>query len=134
MKLSTRARYGLRALVDIALYCEKKPVILKDIAERQNISRLYLAQLILELQKSGFVKSIKGRKGGFILSKDPSDIFLLDVIASLEKNISLVECIEDSNKCSKSSNCITQKLWQHLDNVLKQTLSSYTLQDLLNSK
>ncbi len=130
MKLSTRARYGLRALLDIALHGGKRPVLLSEIALRQGISKSYLEQIILSLQASGFIISIRGKGGGFILAKPPQEISLLEVVRALEGPISLVDCVENPSICPRKESCATTLLWQRLKEALERELEGLTLEDL----
>ena len=123
VQLSTRARYGLRALLDIALSADKGPVLLRQIAERQELSRPYLEQLILALQSAGFIKSIRVR--------NPSEITLDEVVKALERTVSLVQCVNDAQVCSRSIHCATRKLWARLTDVMHAELKGLTLSDLM---
>jgi len=131
MQLSTRTRYGLRALLDIALSADNGPVLLREISLRQDVSKAYLEQLILTLQSAGFIRSIRGKKGGFMLMKSPSEIKLDEVVKALERTVSLVECVNDSQVCSRSIDCATRKLWIRLTDLIQKELGSTTLQDLM---
>ena len=131
VQLSTRARYGLRALLDIALSADNEPVLLRQIAERQELSRPYLEQLTLALQSAGFIRSIRGKKGGFVLVRNPSDITLDEVVNALERTVSLVRCVNDAQVCSRSINCVTRKLWMRLADALHSELKGLTLKDLM---
>jgi Rrf2 family protein len=131
VQLSTRARYGLRALLDIALSADKGPVLLRQIAARQELSRPYLEQLILALQSAGFIRSIRGKKGGFILVRNPSEITLDEVVKALERTVSLVQCVNDAQVCSRSIHCATRKLWARLTDVMHAELKGLTLSDLM---
>lgn len=131
MQLSTRTRYGLRALLDIALCADKEPVLLREIAERQEVSKAYLEQLILTLQSAGFIRSTRGKKGGFSLTKSPSEIRLNEVVKALERTVSFGECVNDSQVCTRSFNCATRKLWIRLTDLIQKELGSLTLQDLM---
>mgnify|MGYP000287456256 CR=1 FL=1 len=131
MKLSTRTRYGLRALIDIALHQKERPVSLGEISKRQGISKAYLEQIILVLRASGIIRSVRGKKGGLVLAKSPEQISLLEVIKTLEGPISLVECVEDPKVCPRKDECPTTLLWQRLKEVLEEELRSLSLMDLL---
>jgi len=131
MQLSTKSRYGLRALLDIALHANEGPVLLREIVERQRLSKSYLEQLILLLQSGGFVRSIRGKKGGFVLAKSPSDIRLLDVIGVLERTLCLAECVDNPDLCPRNRDCVTQRLWGRLTDMVRNELASLTLQDLI---
>ena len=132
MQISTRTRYGLRALLDIAEQGGERPVLLREIADRQEISKAYLEQVILTLQSAGFVRSIRGKKGGFFLTKYPSEIKLNEVVKALERSVSLVECVNDAGVCSRSPNCTTRQLWVRLTDLIHTELERLTLEDLMN--
>jgi Rrf2 family transcriptional regulator, cysteine metabolism repressor len=132
MKLSTRTRYGLRALVDLAIYGTGKPIQLKDIAERQQISLSYLEHLIIPLIAAGFVKSTRGAKGGIELVKTPEQVRLNEVLEVLEGPLAPVDCLRDIKSCSRSGVCATQDLWNELKEAMENVLENTTLQDLVN--
>jgi Rrf2 family transcriptional regulator, cysteine metabolism repressor len=131
MKLSTRTRYGLRALVDLAICGTTRPVQLKDIAERQHISLSYLEHLIIPLISAGYIKSTRGAKGGIVLVKPPDQVRLNKVLEVLEGPLAPVDCLRDA-KCSRSGLCATQDLWRELKDAMENVLESTTLQDLVN--
>jgi len=132
MKLSTKGRYGSRAMLDLALNYGKGPILLKDIALRQEISIRYLEQLIAPLKASGLVKSSRGSKGGYTLSKLPSDINLSEIIYVLEGSIVPVECVTRPQGCRRSRNCVTRDVWVDIYKAIQAILESLTLQDLVN--
>ncbi len=131
MKLSTRGRYATRALLDLALYQKKEPVLLKDIAQRQQISLRYLEQLITPLITGGIVRSTRGPKGGVALAKPPHEIRLSEVIPLLEGSIAPVECVNNPEMCTRSELCVTRDIWGELKKALNGVLESTTLQDLV---
>lgn len=131
MKISTRGRYGLRALLDLALHQNERPILLKDIARRQEISLPYLEHIIISLIAVGIVKSTRGARGGVSLLKPPSEIKLLEVFHLLEGSISPVDCINNPNVCPRSSFCATRDVWGAVENAMSQVLESTTLQDLV---
>jgi len=131
MKLSTRARYGTMALLDVALYGEGGPVLLKDIAQRQQISLPYLEHLITPLITAGIVRSTRGARGGISLTRPPEDIKLSEVIPRLEGSLSLVECIDDPTTCSRSQTCVTREVWDELKKAMNGVLEEMTLQNLV---
>lgn len=131
MKLSTRARYGTRALLDIALHSGKELVLLKDIAQRQQISPLYLEHLITPLIAAGILRSTRGPRGGVWLAKSPQEIKLSEVIQLLEGSMALVECVSNPKYCSRSSFCVTRDIWSELRKAMNGILESTTLQDLV---
>ena len=130
MKLSTRGRYGLRALLDLALHQGEGPVRLKDIARRQEISLPYLEHLIAPLITAGLVRSTRGARGGVLLVKPPSQIRLSEVIQALEGSIAPVECVSDPGLCQRSALCASRDVWSELMEAMVQVLDSTTLQDL----
>ncbi len=132
MKLSTRTRYGMRALLELAMaHNTDEPLQIKLIAERQNISNKYLEQLIAMLKTSGLVRSIRGPHGEYILSKQPSEIKLVDVFKTLEGSTLTVECVGQEHICDNQSDCITRKLWTEINQAILNVLESKTLGDLV---
>ena len=134
MKLSTKARYGSRALLEIALHEGNTPVQLKDIAEKQEISLPYLEQLIKPLVTGGYIRTLPGHKGGVFLIKCPSDIKMIDIIQLYEGSIALVPCVDDPDLCDRSSTCVTRNVWSELKDAMSDVLDSKTLQDLIDQK
>lgn len=130
MKLSTRARYGTRALLDLALSGGTEPVPLKTIARRQQISLTYLEHLVTPLVAAGIVRSVRGSRGGVALARPPRDIKMIEVIQLLEGSTAPVECINDPGVCPRSSTCVTRDLWSELRDAINIVLESTTLQDL----
>lgn len=131
MKLSTRARYGTRALLDLALHGGEGPILLKDIAQREQISLLYLEHLITPLIAAGLVRSVRGARGGVWLAKSPREIKLNEVIQVLEGPIALVECIDNPEACPRSGLCVTRDIWGELKQAIDEVLESTTLQGLV---
>ena len=131
MKLSTRGRYGTRALLDLALHHADEPVALKDIAERQEISLAYLEHLIKPLSAGGILRSVKGPKGGISLAKAPADIKLSDIIRLLEGSTAPVECVENPKLCTRSGQCVTRDVWEEMNRAMNGVLESITLQTLM---
>ena len=131
MKLSTKGRYGTRALLDIALHQEPKPVPLRDIARRQEISLSYLEQLIGPLIEGGVIRSVRGVGGGVSLAKSPDEIKLSEVIRLLEGSIALVKCVNDPTACNRSDFCITRDIWSEINKSMESVLEATTLQEML---
>ncbi len=131
MKLSTRARYGTRTLLDIAINGREGPVLLRNIAQRQQISPMYLEHLITPLVAAGIIRSVRGARGGVWLAKSPQKIRLSEVVCLLEGPIALVECINDPKYCTRSGACVTQEVWDELGKAMAGVLESTTLQDLV---
>ncbi len=121
----------MRALLDIALHSNGEPVALPDIARRQEVSPSYLEQLILSLQATGLVRSTRGRKGGFTLTKPPSEINLEMVLRSLERRLTFTDCVDNPGICPRQEHCATQEVWCRLTDVLIRELSDITLNDLM---
>ncbi|MDP2917793.1 MAG: Rrf2 family transcriptional regulator [Dehalococcoidia bacterium] len=131
MKLSTRARYGTRALLDLALYGSAEPVPLRAIAKRQQISLTYLEHVVTPLITSGILRSVRGSRGGVALARPAQEIKLLEVIHLLEGSTSPVECISDPSVCSHSRKCVTRDLWAELQEAMDHILEATTLADLV---
>lgn len=131
MKLSTKGRYGTRALLDMALHQEDSPIQLKDIARRQNISLPYLEHLIAPLRVGGIVRSIRGPGGGIVLAKNPGEIKLSEIIRLLEGDISPADCVKDPKICERAAYCVTRDVWDELKQAMNGILEATTLQDLM---
>ena len=131
MKLSTKGRYGLRALLDLALHRDEGLVQLKDIARRQEVSLPYLEHLIAPLIAAGVVKSTRGARGGVLLLKLPSEIKLGDVVQLLEGSITPVDCVNNPALCHRTTFCVTRDIWVEMKEAMSQVLDSMTLQDLV---
>ena len=131
MKLSTRGRYATRALLDLALHRDEEPVLLKDIARRQQISLSYLEHLVAPLIAGGIVRSTRGAKGGISLARLPEEIRLDEVIQLLEGSIDPSECITNPGVCSRSESCVAREVWSELKKAINGVLQSVTLQDLV---
>ena len=134
MKLSTKGQYGLKAMYDLALNYGSEPISLKSIAERQEISEYYLEQLMAILRKAGLVRSVRGAYGGYMLTRDPSEITVGDVLRALEGPIGIVDCVleQDAIKCLKYENCISRIVWEKIRDSIIKTIDSITLLDMCN--
>lgn len=132
MRLTTKCRYGTRAMLEMALAYGKGPVQLNQIAEHQGISRKYLVHLLASLKAAGLVKAVRGARGGYLLEKHPSDIKLIEIFRILEGSTSPVECVDDPRACPKSELCVTREVWIRIRNAMNEVLESTTLQDLVN--
>lgn len=131
MWISTRAQYGLRALIEIGLG-QGKPVSLKAVSKRQGISLHYLEQIAGHLRRAGFIKSIRGAKGGYQLAKPPEEMNAYEVVTTMEGSLAPVSCIEDENSCSSHNVCGTQGLWFRVDAALREVLGGTNLAELIN--
>lgn len=130
MKISTKGRYGWRILLDLALYGET-PRLMREIAASQGISEKYISRLMNPLNKAGFVRSIRGVKGGFVLAKNPTDITLLAVVEAMEGRVAVVECVTDKAFCAKSNDCSACEMWTGLSAEIRQAMAKITLADLV---
>ena len=131
MKLSTRGRYGTRALLDLALHQAEEPVLLKDIAKRQQISLLYLEHLIAPLVAAGVLHSVRGVGGGVSLARPPDDIKISEIITLLEGQIAPADCVSNPDSCYRSSFCVAHDIWSELKAAMDNVLGSKTLQDMV---
>ncbi|QUI24136.1 RrF2 family transcriptional regulator [Vallitalea pronyensis] len=134
MKLSTKGRYGLRAMVDLVLNSKEENISLKSISERQNISMNYLEHIISVLKKSGYVKSTRGAKGGYSLNKSPDDISVGDILRSLEGSLNPVDCalVNENKQCDDMDCCITKVVWKKISDSINDVVNNISLQDLVD--
>lgn len=133
MKLSTKGRYGLRALIDLGLYSENETVSIASIAARQNISESYLEQLIAKLRKAGLVTSIRGAGGGYKLAKPAAEISVGDILRALEGNLDPVECpgLKEEVGCGGAEFCVTKYVWQRINDSVNRTVDEIRLDQLI---
>ena len=133
MKLTTKGRYAVMAMADLALFKDKGPVSLADISIRQNISLAYLEQIFIKLKQVNLVKSVRGAKGGYILDTSPEEIKISNIISAVDEEIKTLNCKKESKKgCNnKSSKCITHNLWDQLDQHINSFFEKVKLQDLV---
>ncbi len=134
MKISTKIRYGTRAILELASHYGEGPIELKEIAKRESISLKYLEQLIVPLRTAGLVKSVRGSKGGYSLAKPPSEICLNDLIEILEGPLNLIECLNDSKVCQKVPTCVTREIWKEVSEAIQGIFHSVTLEDMVNRR
>jgi Rrf2 family protein len=134
MKISTKIRYGARAMLELAIHYGEGPIELREIAQKENISLKYLEQLINSLRAGGLVKSIRGSKGGYALAKPPSEICLYDVVEVLEGPLDLVECLRDAKACQRIPSCVTRDIWKEISEAISKILYSITFEDMANRK
>lgn len=132
MKLSTKGRYGARLMLDLALHYGKAPVLLKDVAKRQEISEKYLGHLIPPLKAVGLINSTRGAHGGYTLARAPQDITLGDVIRAVEGNLAVVECVSTPRICHRVDFCVTRDIWSQMSEKMMEMLESITLKDMVN--
>lgn len=134
MKLSTKSRYGVRALFDMAYHAGTLPSQIKDISRRQAISPRYLEQIFQDLKKAGLLKSKRGPQGGYQLARKPHEITVRDIVLAAEGEVSLVDCVSEGRRnrktCDQNQNCVTQKVWHEATRHLHEYLGSVNLKDL----
>ncbi|MGI6114328.1 MAG: RrF2 family transcriptional regulator [Mahellales bacterium] len=134
MRLSTKGRYGVKAMFDLAINYGKGPIALKNIAERQQISEPYLEQLIASLRRAGLVKSIRGAQGGYMLANPPDNITVGEVIRTLEGPLAPTECVieDETTECSRAEYCVTRLIWEKIRDSINDVIDTITLQDMVN--
>lgn len=130
MWVSTKAQYGMRALIEVAVG-GTRPTSLKTIAERQNLSHQYLEQIFAVLRRAGIVESVRGARGGYRLARRPGDVTALDVVELLEGSVAPVQCIDDEDSCGRTGACSTEPLWRDVDAAVRTVLGGTTVADLM---
>lgn len=131
MKISTRGRYALRLMLDLAVYGDGSPVSLKDVAGRQMISDKYLEQIVTPLSRAGIVRSVRGAGGGYLLTRKPEEYTVGDILRPLEGDLAPVECATDADYCQRCNECVTVALWQEIHRAVSQVVDNTTLADLV---
>ena len=132
MKISTRGRYALRMMLDMALADSGKPVRVKEIAERQEISEKYMEQIMSILNKAGFVRSVRGPQGGYFLTRKPEEYTVGMILRLTEGSLAPVACVEEENTCEKIHDCATILVWQKMNEAINDVVDHMTLQDLVD--
>lgn len=133
MKISTKGRYALRLMIDLALNYNGTYIRIKDISKRQDISEKYLEQIIAVMHKSGFVKSARGAQGGYMLSKDPKEYSVGMILRAVEGSLAPVSCLDSGDvDCERKSQCATVILWTKLNDAINEVVDGVTLEDLVN--
>ena len=132
MKLSTRSRYGTRMMLDMAKHCNEGPIQLGEIARRVDVSVKYLEQLIIPLKKADYVKSLRGAKGGHMLSRAPDEITVGEIVDVLEGGINLTDCVGNPKVCEKHKNCLTRSIWEEATKAIYEKLNSITLAEIID--
>lgn len=130
MKISTRGRYGLRLMVDLAMYSSNNKVTLKEISKRQDISDKYLEQIMTTLNRAGLVKSTRGASGGYSLARPATEITVGDIFRVVEGSVVIVECAQDPNYCDRMTACPTAFVWKKMRTAIEDIIDNITLQDL----
>ena len=133
MNISTKGRYGLRAVLDLAMNYGDKPIVLSAIAARQNLSEGYLEQLMGPMKKAGIIASTRGAQGGYYLARDPKEIYVGEVFRALEGPLALVACISEENteQCQRKDYCGSAFIWGEIQAAISEVLDKYTIYDLI---
>ena len=133
MRISTKGRYALRLMLDLGTNCSGDPIRLKDVARRQGISEKYLEQIISVLNKAGFVRSIRGPQGGYVLTRRPEEYTVGMILRLTEGSLAPVECVENTAMpCDREEDCVTKLIWKKLNDAISGVVDNITLADLLD--
>lgn len=133
MKISTKGRYALRIMLDLATNHNQGPIRVKDIAGRQDISEKYLEQIIAMFNKAEYVRSVRGAQGGYFLAKEPSEYTVGEILRLAEGSIAPVSCVDDdAQECDRKDRCVSAMLWQRVNDAVNEVVDNTTLQDLLD--
>ena len=131
MKISTKGRYALRLMLDLALNSNGTAVPLKEVAERQGISDKYLEQIVTQLSRASLVRSVRGAGGGYLLTRNPSEYSVGESLRVLEGNLAPVSCAEGTGCCDRADRCVTVEVWREIQAAVSQVVDSMTLADLV---
>jgi Rrf2 family cysteine metabolism transcriptional repressor len=136
MKLSTKGKYGVRAVFEIARHFGKGPITIKEISERQGISFSYLEQILHKLGKAGLIESVRGPSGGYLLGRKPQELTIGDIVRVLEGPIALSHCLEpgESGDCYQADDCVARMVWAKVGEKIEKALDSISFQDLLQNR
>ena len=135
MKLSTRGRYGLKAMFQLSLHYGEGPISLKQIADSQNLSENYLEQLFSTLRKEKLIDSVRGAQGGYMLAREPQEITVGQILRSLEGNMAPSDCVvDDEHGCDREDRCVTKLVWHKIKDSIDEVIDSITLQDMVNDE
>lgn len=132
MKLSTKSRYGARIMADLAFYANERPVQVSEISKRQSITVKYVEQLLRPLKKAGYISSVRGAKGGYVISKNPKEITLAQIVRLFESQKDIIECINQPKTCDMSVECQIRMAWELVNKAFYQSLESITIDDIVN--
>ncbi len=132
MKISTKGRYGLRILIDLATHDSEKPRMVRDIAASQQISEKYISRLIIDLRRARLVRSVRGMKGGFFLARPPREITLLEIMETMEGTLSVVDCVMQPEKCGQSADCTARNVWKRLNDGIRELMRGITFEEILS--
>ncbi len=132
MKLSTRSRYGVRLMLDLALHADEGPVRLGSVAQRQGIGIKYLEQIIISLKKADYVTSARGPKGGHMLARPPEEITVGEIVGLLEGGLKLTRCAKYPEECVRSGQCVIRTIWMEATEAIRERLDAITFRELMN--
>jgi Rrf2 family transcriptional regulator, iron-sulfur cluster assembly transcription factor len=132
VRLSTRAHYAVRAILDLALHATEGPVAIQEIARRQAISSSYLEQLFVKLRRGRIIRSVRGARGGYLLARPADQVHLADIIDLVDEPLQPVACLDGQKDCTRASHCITQDIWRQLGNHIRTFLTSITVDQLVH--
>lgn len=132
MKLSTKGRYGVRAMAELALHYGGSPISIKTISKEQNLSEYYLEQLFSPLRRANIIRSIRGAQGGYVLCKHPSEITVGDIMTVLEGPVEIADCI-DGYQCDSEHSCVTKFVWEKIKSSIDDVMNSISLQDIVDN-
>ena len=134
MKISTKGRYALRVILDLAIYGDGGYVSLADVSQRQGISLKYLESIISSLKSAGLVESARGKTGGYRLTKEPKDYTVGEILKSSEGSLAPVSCLDSAEACPRADSCLTLPIWSGLDKVIDEYLENYTIDEVINQR
>jgi Rrf2 family iron-sulfur cluster assembly transcriptional regulator len=134
MRITTKGRYGLRAVLYLASSYFNRPVSIKTIAAQENISPEFLEQIFFKLKKKGIINSLRGPGGGFVLSKKTSEITIMDILDALGESVYIVPCTDSEEQCEREEVCLANKIWNDLSCLIKEYLTRLTIKDVLDKK
>lgn len=132
MRVSTKGRYGLRVMLELAIRHGSGPIMMSTIAESQDISRKYIHNLLTSLKAAGLVRAVRGAGGGYVLSRQPNEILLSDVVRALEGAFFPVDCVGDQSLCARAEFCVTREVWRDLGEAVEGVLKKTNLEQLAN--
>lgn len=133
MKISTRGRYGVRILLDLARHEDGTPRLIREISAAEQISAKYISRLIIDLRRAGIVSSVRGARGGFLLAKKPAELTLLEIVETMEGPLSVVECVRTPETCERHGGCASHAAWEILNAEIRAAMSRITLQKILET-
>lgn len=131
MKISTKGRYALRLMLDLAIQPGDSAVPLRDVAERQEISDKYLEQIVTQLARGGLVRSVRGAGGGYLLTRTPEEYTVGEILRQLEGNLAPVSCVSGGSCCGRADRCVTLEVWQQIQDAVDSVVDNITLADLV---